>query len=133
MPDMASITIKKSNGTTDIVYVKKSPSAGDKVAATWTADSESDIHVHRPAFSMTTRSNGNVVKPARKVYTMFRMPIVELIDGVPTIMAYVPISTEATLPTNVSAAKVKEAIYQNGNLMVHALVRSSFEEGYAPT
>lgn len=133
MPNMADITVKKADGTTNITYVKKSPSAGDRVPATWTADSESTIHEQRPSFEMTTRSNGVPKKPARKVQTVFKMPIVETINGVPTILAFVPIRTDSTLPTNVDSTKVKEAIHQNGNLLVAALVRAAMEEGYAPT
>lgn len=131
MPSMANITIKASNGTTDVVFVAKSPSAGDKVPARWSVDAASTIPAFRPVASIVSRDNGN--RTARTFSMTTKFPVVETENGVQVIKGYVPFQISGVLPTNLDAAKVKEAIYQTGNLFVSTLIRGSFEDGYAPT
>lgn len=131
MPQMADITIKASNGTTDVVLVAKAPSAGDQTPAVWQVDAASTRQAFRPTVQLRTSSNGP--RTARNVRLREDYPILETINGVETITARVPFELTATLPTNVPSAQVKEAIYQFGNLVVASLIRASMETGYAPT
>lgn len=133
MPNMADVTIKKADGTTNVIYVKKAPASGDRTNAVWTADAESAIHAHRPEFKMSTRSNQNGTKPARLATAVFKFPVVETVSGIPTVVATVPMRMEITLPTNVDSTKVNEAIAQGTNLLTATLIRDSFKEGFAPT
>lgn len=131
MPQMADITVKKADGTTNIVYSALTPSSGDKSPAVWWAKAVSTIPKHRPMFSILTKDNGP--RTARHVSGVFKFPATSVVGGVETQMATVPISFEGTLPTTIDAAVVKEAVYQFGNLLVAALVRAQLEEGYAAT
>lgn len=131
MPQMASITVKKADGTTDIVYNAVMPSSGDKTPAVWRANEVSTIPKHRPVFSILTKDNGP--RTARHVSGVFKFPAVSTVGGVETQSATVPLSFEGTLPTTIDAAVVKEAVYQFGNLLVAELVRAQLEEGYAAT
>lgn len=131
MPQMANITVKKADGTTDIVYSAVMPSSGDKTPAVWRANAVSTIPKHRPVFSILTKDNGP--RTARHVSGVFKFPAVSTVGGVETQTATVPLSFEGTLPTTIDAAVVKEAVYQFGNLLVAALVRAQLEEGYAAT
>ena len=130
MPSMADITVLNKAGTS-VVYVAKTPSAGDKSAAVWTQDAAHAIVGFRPKFEVSTRDNGS--QNARLFSSYLLFPVIEPINGVDTIVARVPIRMEATLPTNVTATKVADAAYQAGNLSVSALVRAIFHTGYAPT
>lgn len=131
MPQMASITVKKADGTTDIVYNAVMPSSGDKTPAVWRANEVSTIPKHRPVFSILTKDNGP--RTARHVSGIFKFPAVSTVGGVEVQSATVPLSFEGTLPTTIDAAVVKEAVYQFGNLLVAELVRAQLEEGYAAT
>lgn len=131
MPSMANITVKASNGTTDVVYVAKTPSAGDTIPCRWTVDAASAIPSHRPTLTAVFRDNGP--KNGRTFRISGTYPIIETINGVPTILARVPLDWNGVLPTNVDAAKVKEGVYQFGNLAVSVMVRSMLEEGYGAT
>lgn len=131
MPQMANITVKKADGTTDIVYNAIMPSSGDKSPAVWYAKSASTIPKHRPMFSLLTKDNGP--RTARHASGVFKFPAIVMVGGQENLVATVPLSFEGTLPTTIDAAVVKEAVYQFGNLLVAALVRAQLEEGYAAT
>lgn len=131
MPQMANITVKKADGTTDVVYSAIMPSAGDKSPAVWQAKAVSAIPKHRPTFSILTKDNGP--RTARHASGVYKFPAVAMVGGLETHIATVPLSFEGTLPTTIDAAVVREAVYQFGNLLVAALVRAQLEEGYAAT
>lgn len=133
MPNMADITVKKADGTTNVTYVKKAPASGDRTYAVWTADAESAIHAHRPELKMSTRSNQNGAKPGRIATVVYKRPVVETVAGVATVVATIPMRMEITLPTNVDSSKVSEGIAQGANLLVSALIQASLNEGFAPT
>lgn len=131
MPQMANITVKKADGTTDAVYTAQAPSSGDSTPAIWRQESASTRLGNRPVLSMRTQSNGN--KNGRTFQIRLDFPILETVSGVETVTARVPLRLEGTLPTNVPSDSVKEAIYQMGNVAVQALIRQSLESGYAPS
>lgn len=130
MPSMANITVK-NGAAADVVYVASVPSAGDKTPAKWTENAASGIVGHRPTLTMGTRDNGS--KNARVVDLTSKTPIVELLNGVPTVVASVVLSTQGSLPTNVDATKVADAFIKHGNLIASALIRQAAQDGYAPT
>jgi hypothetical protein len=130
MPAMANITVKNA-ANTDVIYVAKVPSAGDRSPAKWTADALSTIVGQRPSFTVETRDNGP--KNGRVFESVFSFPVIETVNGVPTVVATVPLRCSGTLPTNVDNTKVSDAFVQHGNLLVSTLLRSVGSEGYAPT
>lgn len=130
MPDMANITVQDA-AAANVVYVKKTASAGDRSPAKWTQDAAHAVPGFRPRFEMTTRDNGN--KNGRIIEGNYGFPIVATVNGVDTLLATVPLQFNGTLPTNVDATKVNDAFVQFGNLLVAALVRAAAAEGYAPT
>lgn len=130
MPSMANITVKNA-AAADVVYVAATPSSGDRNAARWRLNAASAIIGHRPEFSLTTRDNGS--RNARAIAGSFKFPVVGIVDGVPTVLATVPLTFEGVLPTNVDNTVVADGFTQFGNLLVSALVRQSAQDGYAPT
>lgn len=129
MPTMANITVKKADGTTDIVWTAAQPSAGSNVPAIWRSNTVSSILGFRPKFQLNLRDNA--AKNGRIVEATLEYPVFDAATS--TLLAKVPLRLNGTIPTNVESANVKEAIYQFGNLIVAALIRASLEEGYAPT
>lgn len=132
MPNMANITVKAANGTTDVVYVAMTPSSGDKVAARWRVEAASTIPAHRAVASLVTRDNGN--GSARRAEFNFMLPYVFTPEGgLPAVTDRVPVSITAALPKGIPDTVIAEAIAQAGNLFVSTLIRDSLKSGYAPT
>lgn len=133
MPNMANITVKKADGTTDIVYTASTPSAGDQSPAVWRANAVSSIIGHRPKLSLVIRDNAAKTGRVFQGSLLYPHTFTNVGSGEVKLIATTPIRFEGTLPNNVSASEKKEAIYQVGNLLINALMRAALEEEYAPT
>lgn len=130
MPAMANIVVLNNAGT-NVTYTAAAPSAGDKNPAVWRANALSTIMGNRPVLRLLTRDNARA--NGRVIEGSFSFPVLQTISGVETVVAKVPLVFSGTLPTNVDATSVRDAFVQFGNLIASTLVRSSAEEGYAPT
>lgn len=129
MPTMANITVKKKDGTTDIVWTAAQPSAGSGTPAVWRSNTVSSILGFRPKFQLNLRDNA--AKNGRVLEASLDFPVIDSVTNLVT--ARVPLRVNGTLPTNVPVADVEEAFAQFGNLLVSTLIRASTSEGYAPT
>lgn len=127
MPNMANITVKAANGTTDVVYNALTPSAGDSVSAMWRPNAASTIAGHRPVVQMRTQFNGP--RTARRVHISGKYPVV--VGG--AIVATIPVEYNMTLPTGIEDSAAAEAVHQFNNLLVNILITDSIKAGFAPT
>jgi hypothetical protein len=136
MPTMASITVKKFDGTTDIVYDALSSSGGDNSPAVWRQDTGAAAGLPvglRNLFRLLTKWNGP--KTARQMTFEYVSPYA-VQDSTTTLYSAkdrVVVSGIATIPQGVPASAINEAIYQSMNLLASSLVKQSGAAGYAPT
>jgi hypothetical protein len=133
MPSMANITVKKADGTTDIVYAALNPSSGDKVSALWRNETGGASASLRPTFNMVSQWNG--ARTARRVSVSFQYPftVTDSTTSITTVKARVPFEFTITIPAEVPDTAVAEAVAQGTNLMVSTLVRDCLKVGFAPT
>lgn len=132
MPQMANVTVKAANGTSDIIYVAMTPSSGDTTAARWRVEAASPIAGNRAAVSFTTKDNGN--RTARRADINFTYPyVVEPVGGQPVVKSAVSVSVSLGLPKDIPDTDLAEAIAQFGNFVSSTLVRDSLKAGFAPT
>lgn len=132
MPTMATITVKKYDGTTDVSYIAAASSAGDKSPAVWRNETVGTAPAHRPELRMMTRSNG--VNSARRADISFSYPsLVVGTDGRTTIDARMNLTLSAVVPQGMDSDDINEAVYQGLNLMAATLIKSSTRDGFAPT
>lgn len=128
MPQMANITVKKADGTTDIVYTAMSPSAGDKTPAIWRSNSVGTSVAQRPEFRATSAQlSGN----KRQLKTNFVYPIVDAITH--KVVDYVTVVMDVKSSLAGTDADVKEAVFQALNLNSSTLMKQSAADGFAPT
>lgn len=130
MAAMANITVLNA-AAGNVIYVAKTPSAGDKVPAKWTQDAAHAIPGFRPKFDVVTRDNG--AGNGRIIEGNFAFPVTAVVNGVDTLLGTVPLRFSGTLPTNLDSTKVNDAFVQFGNLAVSSLIRAAAADGYAPT
>lgn len=136
MPTMANVTVKKFDGTTDIIYDALSGSGGDGSPAVWRQDTGAAAALPvglRKIFKLWTLWNGP--KTARQAKFNFVSPYA-LLDT--TTSAYsskdrVVIDGICTVPQNIPATEINEAIYQATNLLAAQLIKQSIAGGYAAT
>lgn len=128
MPTMANITVKNKAGT-DVVYVAKVPSAGDRSPSRWQLDAASDIPSFRPDFTVGTKDSGNGRRRIADVNYSF--PAVIQINGVDTLVDKVTFQGAFGLPKGIADTITEEGVTQLGNLLVSVLVRDILKTGYA--
>lgn len=135
MPAMANITVKKADGTTDIVYDALTGAAGDKSEAVWRQDTgaTSGLPVgQRSLFRMSSAYNGP--RTARVVRCAYKRPYATQ-DSTTTRFTSTDqdvMSISITLPEAIPASERSEAVHQMLNLLASSLVKSSVIAGYAP-
>jgi len=133
MPTAASITVKKNDGTTDIVWTLLSASGGDKSPASWRSDTAVGTNGQKPVFSIVSRSNG--AGDTRRLDYSAKMPSVytNSATGQTEVRANMTFSGSFAVPQNVVAADVNEFAAQIANLIASSLSKSSIAAGFAPT
>lgn len=135
MPTMASITVKKFDGTTDIVYDALSAAGGDSSPAVWRQDTGAAAGLPvglRAIFKLLTQWNGP--KTARQMKVNFVAPYA-VQDTTTTLYSAkdrIVFDGIITLPQGVPATAINEAVYQCFNLVAANLVKQSGAGGYAP-
>lgn len=130
MPQMANITVKKADGTTDVTFTANVPSAGDKSPASWTQNSESARSL-RPTISTLSQYNGP--RDARRVSFVGKFPVVREAAGVPTKVATIPVEATIALPLVITDSEASEAAAQFANILRSTLMQQVLSSGYAPT
>ncbi len=130
MPSMADITVKNA-ANTDVVFVAKVPSAGDKSPARWTLDGAHAIPAFRPVLEVVTRDNGS--KTARTVEGTLKVPVIQAINGVDKIVATEVWDVRGVVPTNADATQVTNGTVLQSNLWASTLIKAVMASGYAPT
>lgn len=132
MPTMANITVKKNDGTTDVVYTMTAPSAGDKSPAVWRNNAVGSAAAFRPELRISSQSNGT--KTARRVEGSYMYPsIVTGGDGKSMVADRCLINVSAVVPQGMADVDVNEAVAQGLNLFASALVKQSVQSGFSPT
>lgn len=135
MPTMASITVKKADGTTDIVFDSLTPAGGDGAAAEWRQDTGQAAGFPvglRPRLKVMTKWNGPKTARVMAFEASFPYAVQDSTTTLYSAKDQVFIKGTYTLPTAIPAANLKEASYQFGNILASALVKSAAEVGYAP-
>lgn len=132
MAQMADITVKKADETTDIVYSQIVPSAGDKTAALWKCTSVGSAPGHNPRMSLVSRDNA--AKTARRVAAEFAYPWTAIAtDGSVQIIDTFRFSGSYIVPQGMPQDVINEATAQCNNLLAAVLIKNSIKSGYAPT
>jgi hypothetical protein len=135
MPTMASITVKKFDGTTDIVFDQLQGSGGDSSPAIWRQDTGQAAGLPvglRPIFRLFGGWNGP--KTARVLRGLLRFPYA-VQDSTTTLYSaksQAQIDITVTVPQDLPATQINEATYQAMNLVAAALVKQSMAAGYPP-
>jgi hypothetical protein len=132
MPQIANLTVKKNDGTTDVTYTAVVPSGGDKSPALWRNSAVGTAAAHQPTLVVSSRNNGTGT--ARRVEGQVVYPTtVTGSDGKVTVADRAIISISGVIPQGMPTADVNEAVSQAMNLFATTLVKDTFKSGYAPT
>lgn len=133
MPTMANVTVKKNDGTTDIIWTAVQPSSGDGVPAIWRQEVASMHTAGKPTLALSSKYNGN--RSARRLTAEFRHPqtFTNTTTGIVGVENILPISVSVSVPVSFPQTLIDEAISQSFNLLVSTLVKDCFKTGFSAT
>lgn len=133
MPTMANITVKASNGSTDVIYNAVTASGGDKSPAIWRNDAFGGTVGQRPELRIKSAPNGS--NNSRKVEGNYTFPqlYTDTTTGLSKVATRANVSYSLSVPTDMADASLAEFAAQFGNLMAAALIKSIHNTGYAAT
>ncbi|UUW21161.1 MAG: hypothetical protein [Sanya fiers-like virus 1] len=133
MATAANITVKKADGTTDIVWTLLAASGGDQSPAVWRSETAPGTNGQRPTFQIVSRWNGP--RTARRVDMSGNFPSVytNSSTGQTEVRATIPFSASFAIPQSVIGTDMNEAAAQLCNLIASALAKGAVSSGYAPT
>lgn len=126
MTQLANITVKKADGTTDITYTAIDP-AGSDTPASWRALTVGSAIAHQPKFTFLGKPNAT--RTVMRFKSTFNYPEIATnsTTGLTSVVNVVPISGEWVIPLNVASLVSKEAVHQYANLIASAMVKSILE------
>lgn len=132
MPQLADITVKKNDGTTDVTYTGVIPSAGDKSAAVWRNNAVATAAAHRPELQMTSQWNGP--RTARRVASKYTYPALAVgSDGKINVADKAILEVNVLLPQSMPDSDINEFVSQGLNLAASTLYKNCAKVGYAAT
>jgi hypothetical protein len=131
MPTMANITVKAANGTTDVVYVAKSPSAGDTVPAIWRNESVGTAPAHMPELRLTWRESPNGQKRRGRATYVYPQIATDTTTSTTSVVDKASAGVDFELPKGFPITSASEFAAQFGNLFASALVKACNADGYS--
>lgn len=132
MPQMADITIKKNDGTTDIVYTGTVPASGSEPAV-WRATAGVAAPALAPEFRLSARDADNGKKRALRSTFVFPQSVTNTTTGVTTVSDRALGSTDVSFSKNMSQSAIDEFVAQWSGLLRAALIQSCLKAGYSAT
>lgn len=132
MPQMANITVKKNDGTTDITYTAMTPSGGDGVPAVWRATSVGSASAHHPELRLVSKEQSRGSKRHVRATYVYPETATNSTTGVTSVVDRAIGSADFTLPKGMAQVAINEFAAQFANLLASALAKDSVKSGFAP-
>lgn len=133
MPSLANITVKKNDGTTDIVYTGVVPSSGDSVAAVWKSKTVGSAPAHQPELRLVARDSGDKKKRVMRLTFLYPSTQTDSTTGRTTVVNKGFAQLDVTFDTDMPTADTDEFVSQLTNLVDSSLIISCLKDGYSAT
>lgn len=128
---MQNITVKKADGTTDVVWTGIAASAGDKSPAIWRNATIGTVPAERPTFMVTAQDNGTGT--SRRVKFTGSWPTSRQdAGGNKVISGRASMEGSFLLPQNIEQATLNEVASQFTALIASDLMVQALQTGISP-
>lgn len=132
MPSMANITVKKSDGTTDITYTAMSPATSDGSKALWRSNSVGSNPQQRPYFEYSAKASKDGLRRETTSNFVYPIVVVNAVTGISSVSGYYTEVTTRKLTMSAPDKDAAEAVAQAANLNASALIKSCSAVGFGP-
>jgi hypothetical protein len=132
MPSIANFTIKKNDGTTDVIYTGSVGSSGLNPAV-WFAPALGATAETRPEYRVHSKQIGNGGK--RRVIGTYMYPyhVLNSTTGLTTVERRLMGRFEADFDPSVPSTSINEFASQFANAIAHSMTKDMMKEGQAAT
>lgn len=132
MPNMADITVKKYDGTTDVIYKAIQGAAGDGIPALWRVEAIGTVAGNRPVFSLSSKFTAD--RKARVVDWSLQYPetVTNSTTGVISVRLRDLHRGTLIISLDGNDSTHQEASAQSANLLKSALIQACLVSGFAP-
>jgi len=132
MPALANITVKKNDGTTDIVYTGVSPASGDQPAV-WKAQTVGTAPAHQPELRLAAKDADKGSKRAVRSTFVYPQIATNTTTSITSVVDKASADTNWRFPKGMSQADINEFVSQYANLLVATLVKDCIKSGFSAT
>lgn len=129
MSAQTNVTVKKTDGTTDVTFTGVQGATADEPAV-WHNTASSLIYSNRDALTFRSRNNGT--KTARRIEIDAQFVVRRTENALEVNKGIIPLSFTVPIPNWVTDAEANEAVDQFINLLASAHVRTHIKGRYAP-
>lgn len=126
---MTNPTIKKADGTTDILWTNVVTSSGDRSPAIYRSNTVGANLSVRPELRIVSRDSGDNL--TRRMTADFFYPEFAMVDGREQVLNKVVGGFTIALPKAMLVAATDEAVSQFINLLYNNSLKNAFKAGYA--
>jgi hypothetical protein len=131
MTQAADLTVKKANGSTDIVWSLKQPASGDGSNAVWRSDTVGDSPAVRPQLTVTSKAASSGVRHVNG--TMSYPSFVEDADGIQQVQGVSYFNYHFSIAPGMLDSDASELAAQAANIIATTQMKSVNGSGFAPT
>jgi hypothetical protein len=133
MPQMADITVKKNDGTTNVVYTALSPSSGDGTPAIWKSQTVGTAAAHQPELRLASRDAAKGARRALRGTYQYPQIATNTTTSTTSVIDRANADFNVNIPKGMATADVNEFVAQATNLFASALVVACLKAGYSAT
>lgn len=132
MATIADITVKKADGTTNVVWAALNGAAANSPAQ-WRNTSATGSMGQQPLFSLSGKWNAK--SDVRRLDGKITYPSVytETTTSLTKVRSAPALTFSIAVPQDIATADLNEFAAQATNLLASALIQSSIKSGFAPT
>jgi hypothetical protein len=129
---MASITVKKLDGTTDVTYVAIQPAGGAGTDAIWRVEAIGTIAGNRPVLKIRSKPTADGTANVVDWALSYPETMTNSTTGVISVRKIVKHRGTSIIPLDAADATNGESAAQTANLLKSTLFQSILTSGFAP-
>lgn len=133
MAIFANLTVKKFDGTTDVVYTAVSPAAGEGSPAIFKNQTIGASFSQQPEYRFSGKGRLKKGVPFRVTNSSYKWPraITNPTTGEISVSDGVNVFVTVEVNQNMTPTEINEAVYQACNLTAAAAVKAAHRDGYS--
>lgn len=129
MSSIANLTVKKNDGTTDIVWTAQSGQGGPNLPAAWASQTVGTALAHQPTFTFVAKDSGDGETRRSNAQVIYPHLVTDSVGNV-TVQRKGQIDISFAFPKNMTSAQWAEAVSQTINLLT--ALKADIKAGTAP-